>query len=64
MGWVEISPILEEGEYIVKTKTMFGWNVMKATLHLDIKGKQSWSVRNQEVTHYLEEIDKHKNELK
>lgn len=54
MEWIEMNDNkIPEGIHIVKTKTKFGWNVMKATLQYDSKGKPTWSVRNQLVTHYL-----------
>lgn len=56
MKWITVTnDLIKEGEYIVKTKTMFGWNVLKSTIKYDEKGKPSWSCKNQIVTHYLSE---------
>ncbi len=52
MDWVSIDSDIPEGEYVVKTKTLFTWHVMKATVHYS-QGKQVWSCKNQTVTHYL-----------
>jgi len=53
MDWKEITHDIPHGEYIVKTKTLFNWHVMRATVHYDKDGKQIWSCKRQTVTHYL-----------